>query len=69
MENILSRFGKNFKKLRKERNLTQKELASKSGLHINYIGMIERGERNPSLKNLEIIANTFDISLSELLKF
>ncbi len=69
MKNILIRFGKNFKKLRKERNLTQKEFASKSGLHINYIGMIERGERNPSLKNLEIIAIALNISLSDLMKF
>ena len=69
MNDILKKFGKNFKELRTKANLTQKEFAQKSGLHINYIGMIERGERNPSLKNLEVIANAFDISLSELMKF
>ncbi len=69
MATILVQFGKRLKRLRQERNLTQKEFALKSGLHINYIGMIERGERNPSLKNLEIIADTFDLSLSDLLKF
>lgn len=69
MNDILIIFGEHFKKLRKESNLTQKEFAQKSGLHINYIGMIERGERNPSLKNLEVIANAFDISLSVLMKF
>jgi len=69
MKNILNQFGENLKKLRKERNLTQKEFALKSGLHINYIGMIERGERNPSLINLEIIAIALNISLSDLMKF
>jgi len=69
MKNILEKFGKRLKELRKERKLTQKELSIKCNLHINYIGMVERGERNPSLKNLEVIANAFDISLSELMDF
>lgn len=66
---ILKQFGKNLKTLRQKENLTQKEFALKSGLHINYIGMIERGERNPSLINLNKIAKGLNISLSELLKF
>ena len=69
MEDLLIEFGKHLKQLRKNKNLTQKQFALKSGLHINYIGMIERGERNPSLKNLMIIAKTFNISLSELMDF
>ena len=69
MKNILKKFGKHLKSLRKDKNLTQKELSLKCNLHINYIGMIERGERNPSLKNLYVIANAFDISLSELMNF
>lgn len=69
MRNILERFGEHLKELRKKENLTQQEFASKSGLHRNYIGMIERGERNPSLKNLELIAMTLNISLSELMDF
>jgi len=69
MENILINFGKHLKYLRNKESLTQKAFAEKSGLHINYIGMVERGERNPSLKNLEIIAKTLNITLSELMKF
>ncbi len=69
MRNILIEFGKHLKELRNNKNLTQQEFANKSGLHRNYIGMIERGERNPSLINLEIIAKTLNISLSELMKF
>lgn len=69
MRDILERFGEHLKELRKKKNLTQQEFAIKSGLHRNYIGMIERGERNPSLKNLELIATTLNISLSELMDF
>ena len=54
---------------RQEKGLTQEQFAKNCGLHKNYIGMIERGERNPSLKNIEIVANTFNISISEMMKF
>ena len=69
MKNILREFGNHLKILRKEKKLTQKQFSDKCNLHINYIGMIERGERNPSLKNLAVIANALDISLSELMNF
>lgn len=68
-ESILKKFGFNVKKLRKERGLTQLQLAEKSGLHKNYIGMVERGERNPSLLNIEVFARALDVSVSELVRF
>lgn len=69
MNNILVDFGKRIKELRVEKGLTQEQFAELSGLHKNYIGMVERGERNPSLKNIEVIAKTFNISIFELMKF
>ncbi len=66
---ILIRFGSRIKTLRLEKGLTQEQFASKSGLHKNYIGMVERGERNPSLINIEAISNGLEISISELMKF
>lgn len=66
---ILKEFGLRIKELRQERGLTQEQFATKSGLHKNYIGMIERGERNPSLINIEIIAKGLEISISKLMKF
>ena len=68
MSDILTVFGQRIKLLRLKNNLTQEQLAQKSGLHKNYIGMIERGERNPSLKNIETIANTFGMTISNLMK-
>lgn len=64
---ILVNFGQRIRTLRKERGLSQEQLAELTGFHRNYIGMIERGERNPSLTNIEVFAKTFGMSLSELL--
>lgn len=64
---ILIKFGNQVRQLRKERRLSQQQLADITGFHRNYIGMIERGERNPSLVNMEVFATAFGISLSELI--
>lgn len=68
-EKILIKFGARIKQLRQEKGLTQEQFAQKCGLHKNYIGMIERGERNPSLINIEVIAKGLEISISNLMKF
>ena len=65
-EQILITFGKRIRALRKERGLSQEQLAELTGFHRNYIGMVERGERNPALVNIEIFAQTFEVSLAEL---
>lgn len=67
-ENILVKFGLRIKELRHKKSLTQEQFAQKCGLHKNYIGMVERGERNPSLINIEIIAKGLEIPISELLQ-
>ena len=62
------KFGQRVRELRQERNLTQQQLADISGLHKNYIGMVERGERNPSLLNIDILARSFKVDISELME-
>ena len=51
---------------RDELDLTQEDLAEKSGLHRTYISDIERGARNPSLIIIEKLATALDLKLSEL---
>lgn len=66
--NILKNFGQRIKLLRNKAALSQEELANISGLHRTYIGMIERGEKNITLKNIEKIAISLKVDISELLK-
>ncbi|MFD1292610.1 helix-turn-helix domain-containing protein [Lutibacter holmesii] len=65
---ILILFGNKVKTLRKEKGISQEELAFRSDLHRTYIGMIERAEKNITLKNIEKIANALEISILDLFK-
>jgi transcriptional regulator with XRE-family HTH domain len=62
------RFGKAVRNRRQELEVSQEEFADMCGLDRTYIGGIERGERNLSLVNIQKIAQTFKISLSELFR-
>lgn len=61
-------FGKRIEVLRKKQNLSQEEFAFKCELHRTYIGAIERGEKSPTLKTIEKIANGLNVEIIELFK-
>lgn len=61
----LKNFGSRIQELRKKNNLTQSELAEKIGLSTNFIGMVERGERNTSVDKIFKFAKAFNISLAQ----
>lgn len=61
----LKTFGSRIQELRKKNNLTQSELAEKIGLSTNFIGMVERGERNTSVDKIFKLAKAFNISLAQ----
>lgn len=66
---ILKKFGSRVKELRFKKGISsQMDLANKAGLDRTYIGGIERGERNLSLKNIEKIAKAFNASIEELFR-
>lgn len=60
-------FGATVRRHRHEKLMTQEELAERASLHANYIGSLERGERNVSLFNIWRIASGLDLSAAELL--
>ena len=65
---ILVRFGRRVRELRKEQGYSQEGFAHACELDRTYIGGIERGERNVALRNIERIAETLEISLAELME-
>lgn len=67
--NTPKKFGKRVRVLRRAKGLSQEELAFRAGVHRTYLGGIERGERNPSLKNIAAIAKALDTQLPELFQF
>jgi len=60
------RFGRRVRDLRQAAGLSQEELAFKAGIHRTYLGGIERGERNPALKNIAAIAEALGVNITEL---
>lgn len=62
------KFGIRVKELRKEKDISQEDLAFKIGVDRSYMGFVERGERNPTLSKIIKIAKTFKITLEELFK-
>ncbi len=67
MENgICKQFGKKIRELRLEKKWSQERLAEVTEFHRTYIGMVERGERNPSLKSIERFAKAFEIKINQL---
>lgn len=59
-------FGKSIRTLRESRGYSQEELAERAGLHRNYVGGIERGERNVALENIVKLAKALAVRSKDL---
>ena len=60
--------GRVIRRERQARHLTIKELGDKAGLSEIYVGEIERGQKYPSAKVLESLANALDLDMADLLE-
>ena len=58
----LDTIGKNIRKYRLMKKFRQEDLAERAGLTTNYIGMVERGEKIPSLETFIKILNALEVS-------
>jgi transcriptional regulator with XRE-family HTH domain len=61
-------FGRNVRRVRQHRRLTQEQLAFEAEIDLTYMGGIERGKRNPSLLVMGRIADALSVSLPKLLQ-
>ncbi|WP_424547011.1 helix-turn-helix domain-containing protein [Shinella zoogloeoides] len=59
--------GREIARFRNARRMSQEQLAELAGLHRNYVSLVERGQRNPKLKTLFMIAEALSTTPSELL--
>ena len=64
---MTSEFPKRLRKLREKRRMSRKALGELCGLSKNIIGQYERGEREPTIRSLEKIADFFEVSTDYLL--
>ena len=69
MDNITLEFAKTLRKLRTYKNLTQEELAQRSGVDYKYLQKLEgQNPSSPTLSTLEKLANGLGITLAELIQ-
>ena len=64
----LATLGEAVKAIRKEKNLTQEQLAGRAGTHVTYVGRIERGERNLTWTALSRICEGLEVHRSVLVR-
>lgn len=60
--------GRNAARIRRDRGLTQEQLAERSGLSQQYLSGLEQGRRNPTIVTLYELAIALEVSHLELLK-
>lgn len=64
--NILRALGEELRERRTQRGLSQEALAEKADVHRNFVGLLERGQRNVTLLTLGAIAEALRLPVSEL---
>ena len=68
-KDIERKFGTRLAYARKSKKLSQMKLAEMVDMNFNYIGQIERGEANVTLRTMKLLANALQIELKDLFDF
>ena len=69
MSNIKPLFGKRLRRLRRQADLTQEQLAERIGVSVEFVSNMERGINAPSFDTLEKLADSLKLKVSELFEF
>ncbi|TGD63369.1 XRE family transcriptional regulator [Tabrizicola sp. WMC-M-20] len=65
---VKARVSRNIQRIRREKDLSQEEVAHRSGIHQTYLSGVETGKRNPSILVVERIAIALGVDVSEIFK-
>lgn len=66
---FLKVFGNNLRKIRESKNLSQEALSLKMETTPSQVGRIERGEINPTISTIRVIAEALELEISDLFQF
>ncbi|HOK55955.1 MAG TPA: helix-turn-helix transcriptional regulator [bacterium] len=64
MEDFYKKIGRKIREVRKSKKITQEELAYRIGVTPNFIGLIERGKKRPSIETLRKISDALEVPVS-----
>lgn len=64
---ILRALGEELRERREEKGISQEALAERAGLHRNFVGLLERGQRNVTVLVLQALAGALKVSLTDLI--
>lgn len=66
---LIKGFGKNLRRIRLSKAISQERLADEANVQLSQIGRIERGEINTTISTAYLLATALNVSLDELFKF
>lgn len=67
--NLVQQFGKRLAFLRSEKRLTQEQLAEAAAISLDFLSLMERGQRAPSFATLERLSGALDVGMKSLFDF
>ena len=68
MENTAKKLGRNMKKIRLSKQMSQGDICRKLGVDRSYISNVESGHKNPTLSTITKIAKALGVSIDKLVK-
>ena len=69
MKDLKGQFGKRIKTLRKQKRMTQEQLAEASNISVDFLSLVERGKSGPSFEVLERLAGALGVPVKDLFDF
>ena len=67
MSNLANRLGARIRDVRHARQLSQEQLAERAGVSYKFLGEVERGQGNPTVKWLEAVARGLGVTIKDLI--